>query len=173
MYLAEIRVFSRSHRATTGVLEAGRQRFVCALGRSGLSARKREGDGTTPMGRFYLRRLLFRHDRLPRPRCGLPMEVLTPATAWCEDPVDVNYNRQVTAGPAGGIDRMWREDHLYDVVIEMGYNDCPVIKGKGSAVFLHLARPGYAPTAGCVALSARDMMHLLPRLGPRTHIRIG
>ena len=173
MLLPEIRVFSRSHHATIGLLEAGGRRFVCALGRSGLSARKREGDGTTPMGRFALRRLFFRPDRLARPRCGLPAQALAPTTAWCEDPADVNYNRQVAAGPASGLDRMWRDDHLYDVVIEVGYNDCPVIKGKGSAVFLHLARPGYAPTAGCVALSARDMMRLLPRLGPHTHIRIG
>lgn len=177
MILQEIRVTSRSLSATTGILHAGETRFFCAIGRGGMSARKREGDGTTPLGIFPLRRLFYRADRRPRPRTGLATLALTPKTGWCEDPNDVNYNKLVMlspeTGPDTGQDRMWRADHLYDIVVEIGYNDDPAIKGRGSAIFLHLARPAYAPTAGCVALSSGDIDHLLPRLGRETVIRIG
>lgn len=109
---------------------------------------------------------------MARPRSGLPTRSLTPESGWCENPAHPLYNRPVRVSAASLLDRMWRDDHLYDVVVEVGYNDAPVIRGRGSAIFLHLARPGYAPTAGCIALSAPDIVRLLPRLGPATVVRI-
>lgn len=169
-----IKVHVRTAAATTGVLVLGSGHFRCALGRSGIvpAALKREGDGTTPAGLYPLRRLFYRPDRMARPATRLDTQPLTPQTGWCEDPAQPLYNRLVRQ-PVQGCDAMWRDDHLYDLVIEIGHNDAPVIKGRGSAVFLHLARDNYAPTQGCVALSRTDMLRLLPRLGPDMFLRIG
>ncbi|HSB58026.1 MAG TPA: L,D-transpeptidase family protein [Methyloceanibacter sp.] len=135
-----------------------------ALGRSGAKALKREGDGATPLGRFSVRQVLFRADRVTRPRTPFPLRVLRADDGWCEDPADRNYNRLVKLSPRSGADRLTRDDHLYDLVLVLGHNDRPRVKGQGSAIFVHLARPGYAPTAGCIALSRHDMLMLLAEL---------
>jgi L,D-peptidoglycan transpeptidase YkuD (ErfK/YbiS/YcfS/YnhG family) len=144
----------------------------CALGRGGVGAFKREGDGATPRGRFALRRIWLRPDRRPPPTSGLPSCLTETHDGWCDDPRHPRYNRPVRLPFAAGHERMWRDDGIYDVVIEIGWNDRPAIRGRGSAIFLHLARPGYTPTEGCVAVSRRDMARLLPRLGPHTRIDI-
>lgn len=169
-----IKVHVRGPSATTGILSLGFTHFRCALGRSGVvpAALKREGDGTTPAGLYPLRRLFYRPDRMARPATRLCAHPLTPQTGWCEDPAHPLYNRLVRR-PVAGCDAMWRNDHLYDLVIEIGHNDDPVIRGRGSAVFLHLARDNYAPTQGCVALARGDMLRLLARLHPDMLLRIG
>jgi L,D-peptidoglycan transpeptidase YkuD (ErfK/YbiS/YcfS/YnhG family) len=135
-------------------------------------ANKREGDGGTPRGTFRPVRLWWRADRAPRPATALPVRRITGADAWCEDPGDRRYNRpiQVPAGEPG--DRLRREDHLYDFIVEIDHNTRPRVAGRGSAVFLHLARPGLAPTAGCVTMTRERLRHLLKNLGPRTRINI-
>lgn len=141
-----------------------------ALGRAGVRALKREGDGATPSGRFPPRFVLYRADRLPRPCTVLPMRAIESHDGWCEDSADRNYNRLVKLSPKSGGDRLKREDHLYDLLLVLGYNDCPRVKGRGSAIFMHLARPGYAPTAGCIALSRHDLLRLLTQLGRNSEI---
>ncbi len=138
--------------------------FPVALGRAGIVANKREGDGGTPRGRFRLLRLWWRGDRLPRPRTALPVRRIERGDAWCEDASDRRYNRPIRLEPGAPGDRLWRDDHLYDLVIELDHNTRPRIAGRGSAVFIHLARPGFLPTAGCVALKEGDLRRLLPRL---------
>ena len=154
---------------TRGIMIAGPLAVPVALGRGGILANKREGDGATPRGRFRLVRLWWRPDRGTRPRTLLPVRRITRHDAWCEDPSDRRYNRPITA-PSG--DRLWRDDALYDLVIEIDHNTRPRIARHGSAVFIHVARPGFTPTAGCVALDKRRLFGLLGRLGPRTTIRI-
>lgn len=141
-----------------------------ALGRSGIRALKREGDGGTPLGRLPIRELLYRADRVTRPRTALPVRVIRDHDGWCEDPADRNYNRLVKLSPRSSVDRLRRTDHLYDLVLVLGYNDRPRVRGKGSAIFVHLARPGYAPTAGCIALSRRDLSALLAQIRPGSSI---
>lgn len=141
-----------------------------ALGRSGIRALKREGDGGTPLGRLPIRELLYRADRVTRPRTALPVRVIREHDGWCEDPADRNYNRLVKLSPRSSVDRLRRADHLYDLVLVLGYNDRPRVRGKGSAIFVHLARPGYAPTAGCIALSRRDLSALLAQIRPGSSI---
>jgi L,D-peptidoglycan transpeptidase YkuD (ErfK/YbiS/YcfS/YnhG family) len=141
-----------------------------ALGRSGIRALKREGDGGTPLGRLPIRKLLYRADRVTRPRTALPVRVIREHDGWCEDPADRNYNRLVKLSPRSSVDRLRRTDHLYDLVLVLGYNDRPRVRGKGSAIFVHLARPGYAPTAGCIALSRRDLSALLAQIRPGSSI---
>jgi L,D-peptidoglycan transpeptidase YkuD (ErfK/YbiS/YcfS/YnhG family) len=157
---------------TRGWLAAGPVCMPVALGRGGILANKREGDGGTPRGRFRLVRLWWRQDRGPRPQTLLPVRRIRSDDAWCEDPADRRYNQPVRLPPGASGDRLWRADHLYDLVIELDHNTRPRIAGRGSAVFVHLARPGFAPTAGCVALRPRNLRELLRRLSPKTRINI-
>jgi L,D-peptidoglycan transpeptidase YkuD (ErfK/YbiS/YcfS/YnhG family) len=141
-----------------------------ALGCGGIRALKWEGDGGTPLGRFAVRQVLYRADRMQRPRTMLPLRAIHAHDGWCEDPADRNYNRLVKLSAGSSADRLKREDHLYDLVLVLGYNDRPRVKGKGSAIFMHLARLGFTPTAGCIALARHDLMRLLAGLGRRTRI---
>jgi L,D-peptidoglycan transpeptidase YkuD (ErfK/YbiS/YcfS/YnhG family) len=156
-----------------GWLTAGGRTIPVALGRGGIRANKREGDGGTPKGTFHPRKLWWRADRHPQPRTFLPVRAIAPEDAWCEDPNDRHYNKPVRLKRDRGADRLRREDHLYDFIVEIDHNTSPRIAGRGSAVFLHLARDNFAPTAGCVSMTKSAMLHLLRRLGPGTRIEIG
>jgi L,D-peptidoglycan transpeptidase YkuD (ErfK/YbiS/YcfS/YnhG family) len=155
-----------------GILRRGGLALPVALGRGGIAANKREGDGATPRGRFRLLRLWWRADRLPRPRTALPVRRIARDDAWCEDASDRRYNRPIRLASGAPGDRLWRDDHLYDLVIELDHNTRPRVAGRGSAVFIHLARAGFLPTAGCVALRGGDLRRLLPRLGKNAVIEI-
>jgi L,D-peptidoglycan transpeptidase YkuD (ErfK/YbiS/YcfS/YnhG family) len=144
-----------------------------ALGRGGIMANKREGDGGTPKGIFRPRRLWWRADRHVRPRTFLPVRAIGETDAWCEDPADRQYNRPIRLSRGQSGDRLKRDDHLYDFIVEIDHNAAPRVLGRGSAVFLHLARENFGPTAGCVSMKQAAMLHLLQRLGPRTKIMIG
>lgn len=152
---------------------AGSLRLPVALGRAGLAIQKREGDGATPCGRFRLVRLWWRADAGIRPQTLLPMRRIRPSDGWCEDAGDRRYNRPIELSDSAPADRLWRADGLYDLVVEIDHNRRPRIAGRGSAIFIHVARPGLLPTAGCVALPAAALRRLLVRLGPKTRIRIG
>ena len=170
--LQQIRVRPRAGAASRGWLAAGHLRLPVALGRSGIRASKREGDGATPRGSFRLIRLWWRKDRGVRPRTLLPVRGIGKADAWCEDPGDRRYNRPIRLANAAAGDRLWRNDHLYDLMVELDHNTRPRVAGRGSAVFVHVARPGFRPTAGCVALAPAALRRLLVRVGPRTRIVI-
>jgi L,D-peptidoglycan transpeptidase YkuD (ErfK/YbiS/YcfS/YnhG family) len=149
-------------RVTAGGLFAFRgERFRCALGRGGVRADKREGDGATPLGLLPLRRVLYRADRLGRPRAAVPVEPLAPDEGWCDDPAHADYNRRIRLPHPARHEALWREDALYDVIGVLGWNDTPVERGRGSAIFLHLARADLAPTEGCVALPLRELLGVL------------
>ena len=152
---------------------AGR-RVRCALGRGGVIAaeQKQEGDGATPLGDWPLRRLLYRADRGAAPKTALPASAIAPDDGWCDAPADGAYNRPVIHPYPASAERLWRNDALYDLVVILGHNDDPVIVGAGSAIFLHLAKAGYTPTEGCVALASKDMEALLRIAGPGDVLRI-
>ena len=126
-----------------------------AIGRSGLlpEDQKREGDGATPIGTYPLRRVFFRPDRVDRPQTGLPVTPLSQDDGWCDAPGDPAYNRPVKLPYAASAEQLWREDHVYNIIVEIGHNDDPVADGLGSAVFIHLAHTDYQPTEGCIALA--------------------
>jgi L,D-peptidoglycan transpeptidase YkuD (ErfK/YbiS/YcfS/YnhG family) len=170
--LSIIRVRGRPGTRTRGILIAGGLAIPVVLGRAGIRANKREGDGATPRGRFRLVRLWWRADRAARPRTLLPVRRIEGTIAWCEDVADRRYNRPFRRSANEPGDRLWREDRLYDVVIEIDHNTCPRVIGRGSAVFVHFARPERSPTAGCVAFSGRDLARLVTRFGPKTRILI-
>lgn len=153
-------------------LHWGGLRFTCALGRGGIRADKVEGDGATPAGRFPLRRVLYRPDRLAPPRTALPVAALNPRDGWCDDPSDPLYNQQIRQPFSAGFEVLWRTDEVYDVIVVLGHNDAPVVPGKGSAIFMHVATRDYAPTAGCVALSRPDLLAILEACDPHARLCI-
>jgi len=132
-----------------------------ALGRGGVRAHKQEGDGATPAGLLPLRRVLYRADRTPVPACHVPVEPIAPDDGWCDDPGHQDYNRRISLPHQARHEALWRADGLYDVIGVLGWNDAPVKRGLGSAIFLHVASPGYAPTEGCVALALPDLRQVL------------
>jgi L,D-peptidoglycan transpeptidase YkuD (ErfK/YbiS/YcfS/YnhG family) len=135
----------------------------CAIGPAGVVAAdaKREGDGASPAGGWPMRRVFYRADRRAAPQTGLEVVALSPDDGWCDAPGDPAYNRLVKLPYPASCEALWREDGVYDLVVELGYNDDPVVDGAGSAIFLHLARPDFSPTQGCVALAAADLEALL------------
>ena len=135
--------------------------FRVALGRTGVRAHKEEGDGATPAALMPLRRVLYRADRVRAPECAVPIEPIAATDGWCDDPAHADYNRMVRLPHAASCEELWRRDALYDVVGVLGWNDAPVVRGRGSAIFLHVARPDYAPTEGCVALALPDLLRVL------------
>ncbi len=144
-----------------GLLRFRGETLRCALGAGGIRADKQEGDGATPVGLLPLRRVLWRADRGPRPACAVPAEPIAPEDGWCDDPAHRDYNRQVRLPHPARHERLWRDDAVYDVIGVLGWNDAPVLRGRGSAIFLHLARPGLPPTEGCVALPEPELRRLL------------
>ncbi|MCR0981890.1 L,D-transpeptidase family protein [Roseomonas populi] len=138
-----------------------RDRWRCATGRGGIRDDKSEGDGATPRATLPLRRVLYRADRGAAPRCAVPVEPIGPDDGWCDDPASPAYNRPVALPHEARHERLWREDHVYDIIGVLGWNDDPVVRGRGSAIFLHLARPDYDPTEGCIALAGPDLRAVL------------
>jgi L,D-peptidoglycan transpeptidase YkuD (ErfK/YbiS/YcfS/YnhG family) len=156
--------------AMGGILECPGYRLRCTLGRAGIRADKQEGDGATPAGSWPLRRVFYRADRVRLPATGLPVDSLMENDGWCDDPGDPAYNRPVRLPYPASAEQMWRADRLYDMVVVLGYNDDPVISGRGSAIFMHLADPDGRPTAGCIGLALSDLTAILPRCGPGTRL---
>jgi L,D-peptidoglycan transpeptidase YkuD (ErfK/YbiS/YcfS/YnhG family) len=161
-----------SLRSTRGVIQLGPLRFGCLLGRSGRRARKREGDGATPIGRFVLASVLYRSDHGRRPRTGLGVRPLRPADGWCDCPCDRNYNRPVRLPYPASAEAMWRADGLYDIVVVLSHNSRPRIRGLGSAIFLHVARSDRAPTRGCIALDSAELERALVHLRRGAAVRV-
>jgi L,D-peptidoglycan transpeptidase YkuD (ErfK/YbiS/YcfS/YnhG family) len=158
------------------VLEVGGQSFPCAVGRSGVAqpGTKREGDGMTPSGDYAFRELLYRADKVDTK--ALPIvwkpRALKPTDGWCDEAKDAQYNRLVPLPYAPSHEELWRQDDLYDLIVPIGYNDAPVVPGKGSAIFFHVASPTYGPTAGCVAVSKAHYLRILSLVKPGDLIRI-
>jgi L,D-peptidoglycan transpeptidase YkuD (ErfK/YbiS/YcfS/YnhG family) len=155
------------------MLSFGGRLFPCALGRSGVTAQKREGDGATPAGQFRLVLVYYRPDRIRRPATRLPVEPIHPHDGWCDDPADRNYNRPVKLPYAAGHERLWRDDRLYDLCVVLDYNLARPVGGAGSAIFLHLAAPDYTPTAGCVAVSLPAMRMILTGADSNSMLAVG
>ena len=172
--LTSVTVFPARHSGQKHAarLLAGGLFIPAALGRSGVSSGKREGDGATPIGRFAILGGYLRADRLSRVATQIGIRPMRPDDGWCDDPEGAAYNKPVPSSFRGSLERMWRDDRIYDVVLVLDYNVRPVKKNRGSAIFFHLAREGYSATEGCVAISAADMRRLLPRLSRRAHLLV-
>lgn len=147
--------------------------YRCAIGKNGFTRNKVEGDNCTPLGIFALRECWWRQDKLPQaPKTTLPRRKIMPDDGWCDAPTDAHYNTHIKLPFAASHEKLWREDNVYDVVVPLGYNDNPVEAGKGSAIFMHVAKPGYAGTEGCVALALPDLLEILAKVNEDSCIHI-
>lgn len=155
-----------------GWLSIGEARFACALGPAGPVHRKREGDGGTPAAVMAVLAGRYRADRMVRPRSAIELAPIRPADGWCDDVGDARYNLPVRLPFSGSHETMRRDDRLYDVVLVLDWNLSPRVRGRGSAIFFHLAHDDFRPTAGCVAVSPRTMRLLLPRIRRGTLIAV-
>ncbi len=144
----------------------------CAVGRSGIAQKRSEGDGVTPIGDWPIRNVLYRADRIAPPDMSFDKRALTSNGGWCDAPTDPNYNRLVQLPYDASHEEMWRQDRLYDIVAVLGFNDDPVIPGRGSAIFLHIARENYGPTEGCIALAMPDLLDVLREATPQSVVRV-
>jgi L,D-peptidoglycan transpeptidase YkuD (ErfK/YbiS/YcfS/YnhG family) len=153
-----------------GILAWNGWEYRCALGKAGVTDAKREGDHATPIGCFPLRRVLYRRDRVAMPETVLSVTPIHPLDAWCDDPGDLCYNQLVRQPYGASFELAWRDDHIYDVIVILGYNDSPVVSGAGSAIFLHVAREDFSPTQGCVAVSFETLTRLLAECDALTRL---
>jgi L,D-peptidoglycan transpeptidase YkuD (ErfK/YbiS/YcfS/YnhG family) len=154
-------------------IECAGQRFRCVIGKAGVVADKREGDHATPAGSYPLRQVFYRPDRLPEaPQTALPITPISPYMCWCDAPEHAEYNQLVMLPFSASHELLWREDHAYDIVIVVGYNDDPVTPGKGSAIFMNLVQPDWCGTEGCIALTHPDMLALVALLQPASQLHI-
>lgn len=157
-----------------GSLALGQHKVRCALGKGGVitECNKREGDGATPLGTWPIRYVYYRPDRVPKPDTLVPVVALSPDDGWCDDPSSPDYNRHVRLPFAPSHEKLWRDDHVYDLIVVLGHNDDPPVAGMGSAIFLHLARENYEGTEGCVAVRYDDLLELLREAEPDSAIQV-
>lgn len=148
------------------------KKYHCAIGKGGFSADKKEGDGCTPLGIFPLRECWYRADKIKKPKTNLPLKIIAPDDGWSDDIKATDYNKHVKLPYNFSHEKLWRDDDVYDLIIPLGYNDSSIIPGKGSAIFMHIARGNYEPTEGCVALKLDDLLEILPLLSQKTSIKI-
>jgi L,D-peptidoglycan transpeptidase YkuD (ErfK/YbiS/YcfS/YnhG family) len=163
--------------STTGELTCNGITYACALGRTGIipDETKREGDGATPAGRWPMRRLLFRGDKCAAPKTGLPSNQIGESDGWCDAVDDPAYNSAVKLPYWASAENLWRDDDLYNLIVVLGHNDAPVRPGRGSAIFLHVAKQsedGLAPTEGCVALPEEILKNVLESCSSETILEI-
>jgi len=176
--VCEIIVKPANDNPARGTLEIGDKVFPCALGKDGLTTNKTEGDMKTPVGQFPLRTVFYRYDKLSRPiYSAVPMMALLEEDGWCDDPEDSAYNKPVMLPYHASAEKLWRDDDVYDVLVVLGHNDNPAERGKGSAIFLHVAREltdngDYDGTEGCIALKKSHLLEILPTLSPQTTLQI-
>ena len=159
-------------RPTRALVQIGPLTVPAAIGRSGRSALKREGDGATPIAAMTLLYGFTRGDHVRFLRTGLPMRRIRKDMLWCDQPEDANYNRLVKVPFKPSHEEMRRSDGLYDVCLVLDWNISARRRHRGSAIFFHLIKPGYQPTAGCVAVSLADMRRILPVLRKGTMVRV-
>ena len=144
-----------------GIGKIGNFKFKCAIGKNGMTTNKSEGDLKTPKGIFSLRYVMYRNDRIVKPKTCLPIYPIKKNHIWCDNPKSNNYNQICKRKENNETESLWRKDSLYNTIVIIGYNDNPIQNNKGSAIFLHLCTNKYTPTKGCISVSLNDMKRIL------------
>ena len=147
-------------------------KLKCSIGKSGISAKKKEGDSATPKGKFKIGMLYYRNDRIKNLKCKIKKKIIKKNMGWCDDSRSKKYNCEIKFPFKYGAEKLYRRDSRYDLFIEIKYNKKPVIKYKGSAIFLHIANKSYKSTRGCIAVSKKDMKILLKYITKKTKLII-
>ena len=147
-------------------------KLKCSVGKSGLRKLKREGDFTTPKGVFGLEKIYYRKDRIKTIKCKLEKIIIKKNMGWCDDIKSEKYNQEISFPFKYSAEKLYKKDNTYDIFINIKYNHFPIVKGKGSAIFLHVCTKNYNPTRGCIALQKKDILKILPVLNKKTKILI-
>jgi len=147
-------------------------KLKCCVGKSGITAFKKEGDLATPKGTYGIDMLYYRKDRIILGKCKIKKKSIKKNMGWCDDSRSKKYNKQINFPFKYGAEKLYRKDKIYDLIINIKYNFAPVIKKKGSAIFLHIADKKYKPTKGCIGISKKDFLKILPLINKRTKISI-
>ena len=147
-------------------------KLKCSIGKMGTTNSKKEGDLSTPKGLFKLGILYYRKDRIKLIKCKIKKKVIKKSMGWCDDTRSKKYNREISFPFRYKSEKLYRSDKVYDIFINIKYNYSPTYKGKGSAIFLHLANKKYKPTKGCVAIQKKDFLKILPLVNNNTKILI-
>ena len=147
-------------------------KLSCTLGKNGIKKNKTEGDGATPSGIYPLREILYRQDRIHLTRVALKINPINKYDGWCDQPNDINYNSKITLPYNSSAESLWRNDCRYDIIIVIGYNDKPIIHGKGSAIFMHITDNYLKPTEGCIAVKLEDMLSIIKECNDKTRCKI-
>jgi L,D-peptidoglycan transpeptidase YkuD (ErfK/YbiS/YcfS/YnhG family) len=152
--------------SSDGQLKFGGHTYCCAIGKNGIRKDKCEGDNATPVGRFPIRHVFYRADKISVPETTLKKYGISPDDGWCDDPTHPDYNRPVKLPFDASHEKLWRDDAIYDIIVILGHNDDPPVPGNGSAIFFHIARPNYEGTEGCIAVTLEDMREILKSVEP-------
>ena len=147
-------------------------KLKCSIGKSGITLSKKEGDLTTPKGLFGLGLLYYRKDKIKLLKCKIKKRAIKKGMGWCDDSKSKKYNQEISFPFKYGAEKLYRKDKIYDIFINIKYNQLPIVKGKGSAIFLHLSNKKYKPTSGCVAIQKKDFLKILPLINNKTKISI-
>ena len=157
----------------SGYLKYKKFKFRCALGKGGIKQKEREGDFITPKGKFKLIKIYYRSDRIKKINSTLKKIKIKKNMGWCDDVSSNYYNKQIKINKKIGHEKLHRKDNVYDIIVVLNYNLNPIIKGKGSAIFLHVAKKNYNKTQGCIALKKNELLYLVSKIKKNTQIRIG
>jgi L,D-peptidoglycan transpeptidase YkuD (ErfK/YbiS/YcfS/YnhG family) len=157
----------------SGYLNYKNFKFRCALGKNGIRQKEREGDFVTPKGKYKLIKIYYRADRIKKIRSPLKKIKIKKNMGWCDDVNSKYYNKQIKINKKISHEKLYRKDNVYDIVVVINYNINPIIKGKGSAIFLHVAKKNYKKTQGCIALKKSELLNLVSKIKKNTQIKIG
>ena len=147
-------------------------KLKCSIGKSGLTHFKKEGDLATPKGCFKLGLLYYRKDRIKLPKYAIKKRIIKKNMGWCNDIRSKKYNQEISFPFKYRAEKLYRKENIYDIFINIKYNHFPIVKGKGSAIFLHLSKKKYKSTSGCIGIKRRDLLKILPLINAKTKILI-
>jgi len=139
-------------------------KIKCTIGKKGITKNKKEGDLKTPSGIFKFKKIFYRKDRIKFFKSPIKKNCIKKNIGWCDDPSSKHYNKEIKFPFKGSAEKLWRKDNIYDLIIVLNYNLNPIIKNRGSAIFLHISKKNYAPTKGCIAINKKDMINLISKI---------
>jgi len=156
----------------SGYLQYKNLKFRCALGKAGIKKKEKEGDNVTPKGTFKITKMYYRPDKIKNITSLVKKIKIKNNMGWCDDPSSNLYNRQIKLPNKFGHEKLYRKDNLYDLILVLNYNINPIIKNKGSAIFIHVAKNSYKKTKGCIALKKKHLIELVSKIKKNTKIKI-
>ncbi len=156
----------------SGYLKYKNLKFRCALGKGGVKKKTIEGDNITPKGIFKIVKIYYRHDKIKKIKTLIKKIKIKKNMGWCDDPNSRSYNKQINLPTKYGHEKLYRNDNLYDLIAVLSYNTYPIVKNKGSAIFMHITKNSYTKTKGCIGLKKEHLIKIISKIKKNTKIKI-